>query len=247
MSRAQEADNNRPEDTGKSTTPCTNRQVPIALPNMSTQAVVSRICLRCRMHIFSNGSRLTSSNRRPKLSNPIGNLLQKSGLLLPIVAYRAYSSEKLKSGGNLEENALQKESGMASSGSAAPEADPEEALTIADADEFLASRGHLDMANELLKDMNSSYTSPRERREREKEVLKCYRVLLKDTKTDVDLDEVMTIATSMPSSSQWEEKAKPRPPKTLPPELLDSESKCDFPLSMGCLEISRNLELMLCP
>jgi hypothetical protein len=149
-----------------------------------------------------------------------------------VVVYRAYSSEKPIPRDDLEGNAPEEEPKAPSSESSTPKATPDAAPTrITNADEFLASPKppELDLASEILDEMK--FTGAKERA---KEVLKSYRVLLKDTKTDVDLDEVMTLATTMPPNQDHWDGEKDRPKlisKRVPSDVLFSQSKCDFTLS----------------
>jgi len=94
--------------------------------------------------------------------------------------------------------------------------------TITNASDFLASRRFLD------EDANRE-ASPRpiDTKARGKEILKNYRVLLRDTEVEVDLDEVMKVATTEPPPPPPK---PPMPSELLPPHLLDAGMKCDLPL-----------------
>ena len=114
---------------------------------------------------------------------------------------------------------------------------------ITDASDFLASRRFLD------EDANRE-ASPRlhvDVKARGKEILKKYRVLLRDTKVDVDLDEVMKVATTEPSppppghDGHRQGPKPPMPSELLPPHLLDAGMKCDSPLPF-CTKGTYNLQ-----
>ncbi|RPA97353.1 hypothetical protein L873DRAFT_1128960 [Choiromyces venosus 120613-1] len=100
--------------------------------------------------------------------------------------------------------------------------------TISNASDFLASRQFLDEDA----DKEAPPRPAVDINAREKEVLKSYRVLLRDTKVEVDLDEVMEVATTEPPApppgfdGNWQ---KIKPSELLPPHLLDAGMKFQFP------------------
>ena len=115
--------------------------------------------------------------------------------------------------------------------------------TILNASDFLASRRFLEDA-----DREAPPRPPIDVKARGKEILKSYRVLLRDTKVDVDLDEVMKVATTEPSppppghDGNWQGIKPPMPSELVPPHLLDAGTKCDFPLHF----VPKELQLTVC-
>ncbi|CUS12463.1 unnamed protein product [Tuber aestivum] len=101
--------------------------------------------------------------------------------------------------------------------------------TISNASDFLASRRFLDEDA----DKGSHPRPPIDTKARERAVLKNYRVLLRDTKAEVDLDEVMKVATTEPPPPGRDENSErikpPKPSELVPPHLLDSGMKFEFP------------------
>ncbi|KAG0636181.1 tRNA synthetases class II-domain-containing protein [Tuber brumale] len=286
---------------------------------MPPQVTLSRICLQCRMHIFSNGFRLMSFPRhlRTSLPNSTSDLWGEKLM----VGYRKFSTENATPENStedpLQEEAVPSESEPPTSESAAlsgavstseptsskttseqiasasetspkgatsilgivstpetaslPEpastecfsmwataptpgaAPPTESRplngtrldktsssetqstripsTISNASDFLASRRFLG------EDTNKEAPPrpPVDIKAREKAVLKTYRVLLRDTKVEVDLDEVMKVATTEPSplppggDENWGRIKPLRPSELVPPHLLDAGMKFKFP------------------